>query len=210
VGNEGFALFCRRHIDNFRVKKTFRRYIIAACRANVSKLGGCLIVASYKETPKIELLQGESGNWRDYRRRLVEGRKKTKKQPSRWHGMVLACTDSTPSAREVVEWYEIRWQIEIFFRELKSRMQLRCYVFMKFEAVERYLDPLLTGFLVLEKRRLDELSADGKWPAQGDPKMHWRTTDHLRSPESWIQRFNLDYISQRLQSKRGQAELLRK
>jgi hypothetical protein len=210
VGNEGFALFRRRHVDNLRVKKTFRRYVIAARRANVSKLGGCLIVASYKENPKIELLEGESGDWRDYRRRLVEGRKKTKKQPSRWHGMVLACTDPTLSAREVVELYEIRWQIELFFRELKSRMQMRCYVLMKFEAVERYLDLLLMGFLVLEKRRLDDLRSDGKWPERGDPKMHWRTTDRLRSLESWVQRLNVDYIAQRLRSKRGQTELLRK
>ncbi|MFV1965931.1 MAG: hypothetical protein ACC628_10940 [Pirellulaceae bacterium] len=35
-------------------------------------------------------------------------------------------------------------------------MQMRCYVFMKFEAVERYLDLLLMGFLLLEKRRMDD------------------------------------------------------
>lgn len=210
VGNEGFALFRRRHVDNLRVKKTFRRYVIAARRANVSKLGSCLIVASYKENPKIELLEGESGDWRAYRRSLVAGRKQAKKTPSRWHGMVLACTDTSLTAREVVEWYEIRWQVEIFFRELKSRLQLRCYVLMKFAAVERYLDLLMMGFLLLEKRRLDELASSGQWPTQGDARVHWRTTDRLRSLESWIQRFNLDYISKRLQSKRGQAELLQK
>ena len=110
----------------------------------------------------------------------------------------------------MIEWYEIRWQIELFFRELKSRMQLRCYVLMKFEAVERYMDLLLMGFLLLEKRRLDELTSTNEWPETGDAKVHWRTTDRLRSLEVWIQRFNVDYISQRLQSKRGQAELLRK
>ena len=88
---------------------------------------------------------GESGDWRDYRGPLAKRRKKDKNQPSRWNGKVLAFTDPTLSAREVVEWYEIRWQSELFFRELKSRMQMRCYVFMKFEAVERYLDLLLMG-----------------------------------------------------------------
>ena len=210
VGNEDFVLFRRRHIDNLRVKKTFRRYVIAARPANVSKLGSCLIVASYKENLKVELLEGQSGDWRDYRRSLAKRRKKDKNQPSRWNGKVLACTDPTLSAREVVEWYEIRWQIEIFFRELKSRMQLRCYVFMKFEAVERYLDLLLMGFLLLETRRLDDLVSTGSWPTKGDPKVHWRTTDRLRNLESWVQRFNLEYISKRLESKRGRAELLRK
>ena len=81
---------------------------------------------------------------------------------------------------------------------------------MKFEAVERYLDLLLMGFLLLETRRLDDLVSTGSWPTKGDPKVHWRTTDRLRNLESWVQRFNLDYISKRLKSKRGRAELLRK
>ena len=177
---------------------------------NVSKLGSCLIVVSYKENLKVELLEGQSGDWRDYRGPLAKRRKGDQKEPSRWSGKVLACTDPTLSAREVIEWYEIRWQIELFFRELKSRMQMRCYVFMKFEAVERYMDLLLMGFLLLEKRRLDDLVSTTKWPTKGDPLVHWRTTDRLRSLESWMQRFNLDYISKRLQSKRGRSELLRK
>ena len=167
-------------------------------------------MVSYKENLKVELLEGQSGDWNDYRQSLVERRKKDKKQPRRWHGMVLACTDSTLSAREVIEWYEIRWQIELFFRELKSRMQFNCYVLMKFEAVERYLDLLLMGFLLLKKRRLDDLIQTGLWPETGDAKVHWRTTDRLRNLESCVQRFNLDYIGQRLKSKRGQAELLRR
>ncbi len=209
VGNEDFVLFRRRHVDNLRVKKTFRRYVIAARHANVSKLGQCLIVVSYKENPRVELLEGQSGDWRDYRHFLATRRKKDMNKPSRWNDKVLACTDPSLSARQVIEWYEIRWQIEVFFRELKSRLQMRCYVFMKFDAVERYLDLLLMGFLLLEKRRLDDLTSTGKWPATGDGIAHWRTTDRLRSLESWMQRFNLDYISQRLQSKRGRAELLR-
>ena len=167
-------------------------------------------MASYKENLKVELLEGQSGDWRDYRSSFAKRRKKDKHQPSRWNAKVLACTDPTLSAREVVEWYEIRWQIEIFFRELKSRMQMRCYVFMKFDAVERYMDLLLMGFLLLETRRLDDLVSTGSWPTKGDPKVHWRTTDRLRNLESWVQRFNLDYISKRLKSKRGRAELLRK
>jgi hypothetical protein len=152
VGNEDFVLFRRRHIDNLREKKTFRRYVIAARQVNVSKLGNCLIVASYKENPKVELLEGESGDWRDYRQPLAERRKKDKKQPIRWNGKVLACTDPTLSAREVVEWYEIRWQSELFFRELKSRMQMRCYV------------PQAASW-----RKLREHGAKTIYPAHGKP-----------------------------------------
>ena len=64
-------------------------------------------------------------------------RERGRPAPQRWHGKVLACTDPTATARQVVEWYEVRWQIEIFFREIKSRLQFGCYVLQKFAAVER-------------------------------------------------------------------------
>ena len=60
VNNEDFVSLRRRHVDNLRVKKTFRRYMVSARRVAVSKLGACLVVASYKENPSIELLEGQS------------------------------------------------------------------------------------------------------------------------------------------------------
>src|SRR5205814_1450938 len=63
VNNEDHVFVRRRHSDNLRPRKTQRRYAAAARRATVSKLGDCLIVASYKENPKVKLLAGESANW---------------------------------------------------------------------------------------------------------------------------------------------------
>jgi hypothetical protein len=51
--------------------------------------------------------------------------------------------------------------VELFFRELKSRMQFECYVLMKFEAVEQYLDLLLMGMLLLEQQRLQDMQQKG-------------------------------------------------
>ena len=208
VNNEDFVSLRRRHVDNLRVKKTFRRYMVSARRVAVSKLGACLVVASYKENPSIELLEGQSGDWRDYRAELAKRRKKDNKKPSRWIGKVLACTDTTATARQVIEWYELRWQIEIFFRELKSRMQLGCYVLMKFEAVERYLDLLMMGFLMLEKQRLQDLERKATMPEQGDPVHHWRTTDRLRALENSVQRMNIEFIRSHMQTKRRQKALI--
>lgn len=210
VNNEDFVSLRRRHIDNLRVKKTFRRYMVAARRVAVSKLGDCLVVTSYKENPNIELLEGQSGDWSEYRVELAKRRKKDNKKPSRWIGKVLVCTDTTATAKKVVEWYELRWQIEIFFRELKSRMQLGCYVLMKFEAVERYLDLLLMGFILLEKQRLTEIESKGAGlPEQGDPIHHWRTTDRLRELERSMQTFNIEFIREKIKTKRGQDDLLK-
>ena len=118
-------------------------------------------MASYKENPKVKLLAGQSADWQAYHVPQAPSRTRGKKVPSRWHGKVLACTDPTATARQVIEWYEVRWQIELFFRELKSRLQFGCYVLMKFEAVERYVDLLMMGFLLLEKLRLADMKAAG-------------------------------------------------
>ena len=105
VDNEDHVFARRRHADNLRVKKTKRRYAVAARRATVSKLGDCLIVASYKENPKVQLLPGQSAEWWAYHKAPVSYRQEDRHKPSRWHGKVLACTDPTatrsPSDRVV-------------------------------------------------------------------------------------------------------------
>ena len=209
VNNEDHVFFRRRHVDNLRVKKTRRRYAAAAHRAAVSKLGECLIVASYKENLKAELLPGQSANWQAYHVPKVPSCKKGKKVPARWHGKVLACSDLTATARQVIEWYEVRWQVELFFRELKSRMQFGCYVLMKFEAVERYVDFLLMGFLFLEHRRLADMKKAGA-PSQrgGEPWVQARVTDRLRDLESLVHEWNVQRIEEALKTKTGRRRLL--
>ena len=209
VDNEDHVFFRRRHRDNLRRRKTERRYAVAARRATVSRLGDCLIVASYKENPKVKLQAGESADWWAYHTVPVLYNRNERHQPRRWQAKVLACTDPTATARQVIEWYEVRWQIEIFFRELKSRMQLGCYVLMKFEAVERYLDLLLMGFLLLEQQRLRDLERAGP-PAErgGEAWLHARTTDRLRSLEAVCDEWNAAEIERRMRTHRGRRRLL--
>jgi len=208
--NEDHVFFRRRHRDNLRRRKTERRYAAAARRATVSKLGDCLIVASYKENPKVKLQAGESADWWTCHTGPVVYNRHQRPQPRRWQAKVLACTDPTATARQVIEWYEVRWHIETFFRELKSRMQLGCYVLMKFEAVERYLDLLLMGFLLLERQRLHDLERAG--PPGDRTREEWvhaRTTDRLRSLEALCDEWNAEEIERRMSTPRGRRRLLR-
>jgi hypothetical protein len=209
VANEDHVFWRRRHRDNLRPKKTTRRYAVAARHATVSKLGTCLIVASYKENPRVQLTAGQSAAWWACHTAAVPYDRHQRPQPQRWQAKVLACTDPAATARQVVEWYEVRWQIEIFFRELKSRMQLGGYVLMKFEAVERYLDLLLLGFLLLEQQRLRDLQAAGP-PAErgGEAWVQARTTDRLRSLESLCDEWNAQELERRLRTPRGRQRLL--
>jgi len=164
-------------------------------------------VASYKENPKVQLLPGQSAEWWAYHKAPVSYRKEDQHKPSRWHGKVLACTDPGATANQVLQWYEVRWQVELFFRELKSRMQFERYVLMKFEAVERYLDLLLMGLLLLEEQRLRDLQRDGD--QVGAVWVQARTTDRLRMLEEACQQWNLAYLEERLRTPGGTRRLLR-
>lgn len=207
VDTEDHVLQRRRHVDNLRVKKTHRRYAVAARRASVSKLGDCLIVASYKENPKVELLPGQSAHWWAYHTPEVPLRKRGRPSPARWHGKVLACTDLTATPQQVVQWYELRWQVELFFRELKSRLQFGRYVLMKFEAVERYVDLLMMGMLLLEKRRLKQMQQAGS--EAGTPWVQARATDQLRDLGVLCQEWNAQLVERLVQTERGRRRLLK-
>jgi hypothetical protein len=128
-------------------------------------------------------------------------------KPVRWHRKVLACTDPRATPRQVIEWYEVRWQVELFFRELKSRMQFECYVLMKFEAVERYLDLLLMGLLLLEQQRLRDMQRHGD--EAGQVWVQARATDRLRMLEVLCQRWNVQYLKERLRTPGGTRRVLR-
>ena len=97
--------------------------------------------------------------------------------------------------------------MELFFRELKSRMQFERYVLMKFEAVERYLDLLLMGLLLLEKQRLQDMQHDGD--EVGAVWVQARTTDRLRMLEVLCQQWNVDYLEERLRTPGGTRRVLR-
>lgn len=115
--------------------------------------------------------------------------------------------DPTATASQVIQWYEVRWQVELFFRELKSRMQFERYVLMKFEAVERYLDLLLMGLLLLEQQRLRDMQRDGD--EVGKIWVQARTTDRLRMLEVLCQQWNADYLEERLRTPGGTRRVLR-
>ena len=71
-------------------------------------------------------------------------------------------TNSTRlNVREVIELYALRWQIELFFKELKSTLGFHQYRFQKFDAVESWVELALTTFLYLEGYRTRQLARFG-------------------------------------------------
>lgn len=69
----------------------------------------------------------------------------------------LMTNDCRRSAAEVVELYTLRWQIELFFKELKSTLGLHQYRFRAFAKVESWVALCLVTFLYLERYRASQL-----------------------------------------------------
>lgn len=77
---------------------------------------------------------------------------------------ILMTNDLTLSVAEIVELYDLRWQIELFFKELKSTLGLGHYRFTKFTAVESWVECCLATFLYLEWHRAKQLVRRGLLP----------------------------------------------
>jgi hypothetical protein len=84
---------------------------------------------------------------------------------------ILMTNDLTLSPAEIVELYDLRWQIELFFKELKSTLGFHQYRFRKFEKVERWVELCLITFLYLEWYRAEQLASRGLSDKQ---KRWWR------------------------------------
>jgi hypothetical protein len=61
------------------------------------------------------------------------------------------------SVAEIVELYLLRWQIELFFKELKSSLGMHQYRFRCFQSVEAWVEACFITFLYLEWIRLQRL-----------------------------------------------------
>ena len=70
----------------------------------------------------------------------------------------LMTNDLTLSAAMIVELYDLRWQIELFFKELKSTLGFHQYRFRNFRKVERWVELCLATFLYLEWYRAEKLA----------------------------------------------------
>lgn len=125
-GSEDTACY-RRYSTRERAKAKRRHYRVARETRAVASLGEVSVVYSWKNPV--------------YRSNGLVKKESLK---------VLLTNDFGLSAAEVVEFYEIRWQIELLFRELKSDLGLGDYWGTDFQAFERHVDLVLLAFLCLE------------------------------------------------------------
>ncbi len=79
------------------------------------------------------------------------------------------------SVREVLELYSLRWQIELFFKELKSTLGFGQYSFRDFRAVQAWVQLAITTVLYLEYERIVHMQ-DRRL---GDERRRWWSRQRL-------------------------------
>lgn len=125
----------RRHQPRGAGEKDRRVYRFHDERQTVAGIGEAAVVYSWK------------------RRRDRSGR-----LTSRETFKVLVCSDPSIPGETIIEWFEMRWPVEVFFRELKSELGLEDYQGTDFSAFERHFDLVLLSFMFLEQMRRDEMA----------------------------------------------------
>jgi hypothetical protein len=111
--------------------------------------------------------------------------------------------------RDVVELYSIRWQIELFFKELKSTLGFHQYKFRKFEAVEGWSELALTTFLYLERYRVEQLARRDLSEEEKRRWRHQRTHGLCQAVRLASQRAELKFLADQLKTPGGIAKLRR-
>jgi hypothetical protein len=99
----------------------------------------------------------------------------TREQPQRGQPVdvqkILMTNDLRASARQVVTWYALRWQIELYFKEIKSTLGFHQYRFRSFERVEGWVEVVLLAVLYLEAYRARQVR---RRDLPEDRKQWWR------------------------------------
>jgi hypothetical protein len=122
---------------------------------------------------------------------------------------ILMTNDQRLSVRDIVELYSLRWQIELFFKELKSTLGFHQYQFQKFEPVEGWVELALTAFMYLERYRVQQLSRRDLDDEEKRWWQHQRTYGLCQAVRSASEQNELKYIADCLETPGGIRKLKR-
>ncbi len=122
---------------------------------------------------------------------------------------ILMTNDLRLPVREVLERYSLRWQVELFFKELKSTLGFHQYQFQRFDAVEGWVELVLTAFLYLEWYRVPQLSRRDLSDEKKRWWQHQRTYGLCQAVRLASEQNELQYIADCLDTPGGTRRLKR-
>jgi hypothetical protein len=137
----------------------------------------------------------------------------TKTRPQRGQKVdvqkILMTNDQTRAVAKIVELYDLRWQIELFFKELKSTLGFHHYRFRQFKCVEKWVEFALAAFLYLEWYRATQLRRRDLTPQQRRWWEHKRTYGLCHAIRHLAECNEIRLLAKRLQTARGVHKILR-
>ena len=122
---------------------------------------------------------------------------------------ILMTNARSLSVSTVIELYSLRWQIELFFKELKSTLGFSQYSFHRFTAVEAWVNIALTSVLFLEGERARRLGDKRLSPQQRDWWKRQRLHGLCHAVRQHCAGAELHYFSTRLKTPGGIHKLKR-
>lgn len=173
----------RRHTSRGAGEKDRRVYRFHCERRAVAKIGEAAVVYSWK------------------RRRNRSGR-----LTSRETFKVLVCSDPRIPGAQIIEWFEMRWSVEVFFRELKSNLGFGDYQGTDFRACERHVDMVLLSFMFLEDMRSNEV-ARTRSPVRRREVAALRTSGMLTRLEREAHAADLSWITELMKTRKGEIHV---
>ena len=122
---------------------------------------------------------------------------------------ILMTNHKSLSVAQIVELYDLRWQIELFFKELKSTLGMHQYRFAKFEAVERWVEFALATFMYLEWYRAKQLARRDLTRQQRRWWERQRTYGLCQAARQIAETRELKLLAKHLETPRGIRKLAR-
>jgi hypothetical protein len=122
---------------------------------------------------------------------------------------ILMTNNCSLKVSEVVELYDLRWQIELFFKELKSTLGFDQYRFRKFAKVEGWLELALATFLYLEWHRARQLRRADLTKKEKERCRRQRAHGLCMAVRQAADRADLDYLAEAIKTKSGIRRLRR-
>lgn len=110
------------------------------------------------------------------------------------------------TTNQILTIYSYRWQIELFFKELKSYLGLGNYQMLPFRAIIRHVDCVIMAFMYLEHLRICKLKEnpnDKQW-------LYSRTLQMSYVLQHEVRMTNLAYLKRAIKAESSFCELERK
>jgi hypothetical protein len=175
----------QRRLSRFRVgpKVKRRTYYVHGEHRKVHSVGEVLLVFSTMENPQA--------------------------QKSPFVQKILMTNDGKLTAGAVVELYDLRWQIELFFKELKSTLGFADYSFRQFDKVAGFAQACLVAFVYLEWRRAKQLRRRSLSQSERRVWQSQRSFGGVQALLQWSEQNELEKLREALATPSGRKRLRR-